>query len=1081
MYTLSHKHRSPSFTTGENRLLHETPEKMTLEQEVMSVVSANPTELQLDELAKKLQGEKGKEVLAKVEGSLSSLEKRTQTKAQLNMLLLGARLNVEKQTDVQKQALMNQIATEKKEETPQTIGGMITNFSVGVTDTLLPTSWTKEWSTRKKALVGAGITVGATVIIGSLISAWFRSKNAVASGLAAGTQAEGGFLKKLLIGLGIGAAALVGLDMLNKKLKNPLGLPDNLLPRLPVEAASAVTDVAAGAGNQFLDTGDKAMSVGGKNVEFLTKVASQESVGEALQYALSNGGALAYENGAFLLHIGTQAIALPATVTGKILNWMRTGKRDEDLFMLYGASGAAYFVGQKTFNLLMRGQARTLIPLTKKDLIFTALKIASGPLAPLNDALSIASRTVTPQGREALHLRYIKQSVPGQVVWGIANSGELAFKGGLATNDGMLAAVQQWKVLQRDMEIMQMFDKKTLRMFSDAEVTSVVRAQETMADSIRLALKKLPIDDSTPAVIRELKDVCHMGIEGFTEKMDEIWKGFTKTANAPHTASTSSHSAGAQPKPVPANAVDTAAESAKIKKIDELLNTPEMTKAFEEAGEAGRQAKIRMHIQLEAVGDDALDVLKSKSGQKLLRGAIGSTDELGHLITAAQKAQNCLKNMKWCAVGVVADAVGPLLAYFAILDNNEKIRNTNNPALKRVYENSNFIYTIDGGIQSAIGISMGGLGVYSLVAGGPLMIGALPVAAYLGPIGVGVAIGSAIASHEVEELKRLELRYAQSEKDLVQSTPGHILKYIDESKGLEDTKLLTAILDIGFRQTDFQSAETFTRVQGYRAYFAQIADTTVQKPTILDVDDDTAIALEKMGKVHVEQHLKNMQKQRINDFVNDAEQYIAYKTNNQFHTIDAQILKRATTYAQLQCKERYEGKSLSFVAWNNERYWGKQDQLIATQESTAYKATRNSLVEASANPNEFAENMPLFVLQMIHDDLAICEKSVLDATYSGSWFGVENERAAARGNYAQSLKTILTNTIQHVKQIKSITYKEMDQVVLSMKDVLSKSPNDMAKDVEQNHAAEKTLYTDIGSTVGRLTEGGIMELLRTAA
>ncbi len=1057
----------------------ETKNIVPLEQRIIDL-----SERELDDLSERFRA--------------SQMQLQEKERAQVVIQNQKERLRLKTQLP-QRPAVAGTVPTPEQKAAPT--GSIIHRFSVGVTNTLLPSKWTKDWSEDKKGWVGAGMTLGMTVVAGLAIRSWLRSRKAVKDGVAAGSEAKGGFFKKLMIGLGVGGAALVGLDLINKKLKNPLGLPTNLLPdiSIPTGAVTGGTDIVTGATSELAKTGGKALETGSKNAAFILELMRKDNVGEALNYAMQNGAALAYEDLKFMLHIGTQAIALPMTMTGKIKDWIATGKRDENFFVLWGATGAAYFVGEKTFNLLMRGQITTLIPLTKKDLALTALKIASGPLAPARDALTLAATAGTSQGREALRLRYIKQSSPGQIGYAIGDGISVLRTGSLNTEAGMLRAVEEWKILQRDKEIMEMFDTGLFRMFSDTEVKSAIRAETNFADSIRKALGKMQINQTTtPLLIQELAKESGLGTEEFIRKMDEIHnKHFvaptgTPTPNpttsagsgTPHPNPNTQPHTGSQPHPTsqphtnpnPTQQTtqpnpNTTSQTNQPTKTpaDTLLEDAKIAAALKDAEDAQEMQRVLNTLDPET----AELIQKSRKAKKLLMGAItsGKTIEMERIVSAANRARTLRLSTAaaWNGVGVLGDVFGLYMAYCDWEKNKDRIVETDNPALKDLYASANLVYAIEGG-SSAVGLAIGGVAIYQAYAAGSGILMALgaPAGMIMLPIGAAVAAGR-ITYNGLEQSTEY---HTLNERDLQKKfTPGQLLEHIAQTTELEN---LNWQQDFFLNKTAARLANETARNDAYRAYFAQIAAITLPSVTTLDLDNEAGMTTEQK-----QQALNTLQSDRLSAFIRDAEQYIAYKTNNTFELVDATALREASIHAMIQYEKRdtqsADAPSVETADWK------QKEEDVKNRKQETNRLIAASLAAASKDPVLFEHQLPDMILPLIHDDIAICEEGLLTANFSvgGDWSSAEQIRSVARGKYAEDMWTVLHEAARKVQTSgEPLEAGDIEKIISDLKKILQYRQSSMAESVRMYEPDRLSYYEKLGASSSCLSVFGMQELIR---
>lgn len=337
-----------------------------------------------------------------------------------------------------------------------------------------------------------------------------------------GDTEKPGFLRKLGKMLLLGAAGVAGVIGLSK-LKD---LMNDRANKLIPGWMRGTMDVGSGAGGKIAERAGQGFDVAKKDAKFWVELFSKEDVSEALAYTFKAGIPLMYENGKFFVVNAGEAILLPGLSILKFSKWIATGKKDDDVWIVYGKAGAAYFMGKTALNLLTRGQLG--IPLTIKDSVITGIKIAGGPIGAMHDAASLAGTGMRQGGKEAIRIRYISQSLPGKVIRNVSNY----FKTNLTTTDGMLEAVEAWKHMQRDTEVMEQFSKGMFGLFTETEAKSGANARAAFADSIQQAMKKFDVPKDAPQVLHDMKKNAFAGKALFENEMDKAYTAWKQAEAA---------------------------------------------------------------------------------------------------------------------------------------------------------------------------------------------------------------------------------------------------------------------------------------------------------------------------------------------------------------------------------------------------------------------------------------------------------------------------------------------------------------------------------------------------------------------
>src|SRR3990167_6851473 len=102
---------------------------------------------------------------------------------------------------------------------------------------------------------------------------------------------------------------------------------------------------------KILKQGKKGRGVHIKNEKFWLIFFKKEDLGAALEHVAVQGAVLLYENGKFVLWDNGTKIFLPFLTFERMWRWYQDGKMPEDFWLVWGASGAGYFIGKKSSGI----------------------------------------------------------------------------------------------------------------------------------------------------------------------------------------------------------------------------------------------------------------------------------------------------------------------------------------------------------------------------------------------------------------------------------------------------------------------------------------------------------------------------------------------------------------------------------------------------------------------------------------------------------------------------------------------------------------------------------------------------------
>jgi hypothetical protein len=172
-----------------------------------------------------------------------------------------------------------------------------------------------------------------------------------------------------------------------------------------------------------------------------------------------------------------------------------------------------------------------------------------------------------------------------------------------------------------------------------------------------------------------------------------------------------------------------------VDELDNLVKIPGLQKLGAGANvmEAVNDLAKSGHLTPEA----AANIAKSKSAQNLFRGALELEDEavrateVSRLARAARGASMSTRLMGALSLG--AEAFGAAMAIYEYIQLDEKIEQTQNPELKKLYEGRQKLVVVQGGVSMSVLIIQGVVcymygSAAMLAASGPLILPALGLA-----------------------------------------------------------------------------------------------------------------------------------------------------------------------------------------------------------------------------------------------------------------------------------------------------------------------------------------------------------------
>ncbi len=281
----------------------------------------------------------------------------------------------------------------------------------------------------------------------------------------------------------------------------------------------------------------------------------------------------------------------------------------------------------------------------------------------------------------------------------------------------------------------------------------------------------------------------------------------------------------------------------------------------------------------------AIALLDTRSDlQRIIQGALGT----GQVVQETERACSALESLStWskggrvalAGLGVGADALGIALAARDWMNNEQKIVDTANPELKKLYEGCSIIYVTDGGLSVA-SLCISGMAFIPSTTGAASALGGVFM-----PVGMAwLAYRTsylALKDSETENLKTVRDYEKMSADDIL----GKLIE-LSNTKG-EDTATRSFVRTLtGNSKTNEEKEYDEQRSKLVTAYLRK---TNADMPPEMRKADDGSEREE-----NPEQYAG-----RLGTYIGDQIRFIARATNNTFQLRNAKLLEDAQAYADL--------------------------------------------------------------------------------------------------------------------------------------------------------------------------------------
>ena len=875
----------------------------------------------------------------------------------------------------------------------------------------------KEDFDKSSPAVKAGYILGAGV--GFMAARWLWRK-------AFGDGQKEGFVKKTAkwtVGLLAAAAAVVGIksakDFATRVTNSPLetimgwfsgkgdgnnkpgakgGNGENPPPKpegAPTGVLGIGRDMITGAGKEFIDTGSKGLDLIKKDTKFWVDFFDK-SPGEALEHLVVDGTVLALENGMFVIRdVAGKAITLPFIATAKAIEAFRTNKVPDDMWLVWGGAGSAYFMGTKAYQAFML-QGAKLIPTTKGAIITMGAKVVGWPYYMTQDALRAYLVARRPQGLQAMAINFKRNSLVGKILYGRET---LGYINAIKNEKGALEAIDRWKKIQAEMRVIDQFDNEGfVRIFDAKQLKKVADIGDAVAIRIQDYAKTIQagsLTDQTPAAIRTIAELsAEPNIGHFQEKLGKfVQQEYAETLSSKGTKAA-------------AAATEATSDASKVAKAGEAV--------------AGEKAAA------EVVEESAKTVAKL---EQTIRTDSKLAAMLNKLKVTPRQFLGVLRNAKAMKLaGKAVPYVGAGLQWwiYTFIDEPEwqaKLEKETDPLKKKVIENEMFSARMNWKLDAI---------------GAPAAL-SLP--------GLTLLLGNFARQWTNEGIVEGTKYMLQDRKDLMDKSPGAILSEIQKSapgsmvNGRQSfaSGRLAGILEGNLQNmgSTFEKGNTSARSEAYAAYF--------EKNVVLPpISVDLLSAEELKDPVNVERRLRILNQDQTKYFTQAALSYIASVTKNTFTMLSPDELHHAEIYAKKSWQDWINSRMGQPSTFTQLGAAEKQKLVVeaAKKEKTDRIADLKKQIESGV---AVREAISFSILESIGNDLSLAESKILAKDYSNwsvaNWTNENEMQQIARGQYQAKIGEKLRQISQSSMPL---TEQSFDAARQSLLGILALDPDALA-------------------------------------
>jgi len=993
--------------------------------------------------------------LAEVSQRLALLAKKTESNTQLTTLRTAIE-NIQKRINSAPASAVNPangpetkrdvVTTEPPKTILEKTGDALKRGVTGlgdaaeqITNTVLPSSITKEMSRGKKIAVASLMTAGVGVLLWGLFR---RAKRSFGEGKNASEKVGGGFFRKWAIRLGVGAAILFGLKILADRY-------------LPPEAVQNVGKAAVTVGGGAVEGAKQGMAEIKENYieafyykkrenfkndaeyhEYLAQELMKKGTmpldrknfkndaeyvktleGMLEEYRKAGGNwAMVGNSIVFITKNGWDAAALlnPYTLipaaTDTVMNldnldkWKDAAVVYGEGFVLYASSFA---VLDATFLNLALGPRGALIQ--------TAKNTALWPVTIIRKGARTVGFIIGGQGR-AKTIVESKAALKG-IQYGY-NRMRIREKNpfGQWTAEQVEDLFDEWRQWQNiDAELVHLGGSKSV--IGYRQRTLLQKLQNGCANLIRGKgiTPSFLLNAEAGELVQQIK-VGEINYKNFEAVLQTLYKksplptGATSsaTSSASHTANPWT-TATRKPSSSPSRTTGSAPHSASSGAASITSNADDI-KFADNIGDALEESKLDDFLKKLGVPDELrAEVLADETASKIVKGAAQS----GDIAEETRVAEMIQKGSKLRAVaiggGMALSTLALYMAYSELVDNSDKMTKTKNPELQKIYAQTNMLVSVDAGVN-VVGIVVDGIALYQTVTGTIICSAAAPIGLALLPITVGV-----MAVRETyRQSAHLREYFATTDRDLAKMPPHQILTHIEGSKPMEGTNALQSFIGTlggGDAKTQ-QDANLNSRVNGYRGYFIQSAECLIPHPTAADVHSFRNVGYVKIA----DEDVKNLYKDWLSQYVIEAENDIRQRTQGEFYLVDTDVLSQVRAEA--------------FAKWTSRR-WGQKTDGKTYKGLQIESIWKQDIVAQASDPDRFIQALPAYILRKteVVDALAFAEREIAALSFLSAY-----EKQMARANLLYDMRKEMQTFVSHVDKKHAISDHGLQYLVYSLKE-----------------------------------------------
>ncbi len=339
--------------------------------------------------------------------------------------------------------------------------------------------------------------------------------------------------------------------------------PDGSSGQRPPDSGSSLRDLpanAANAGRDITQGGMKSFDtliiqpVSGA-AEVVKEIVNGDP-DQALRLAAEKGWSIfVNENGEIVLQ---DTLLMPITAPIRATwNLVTTeGRSSDDFWIVWGEAGGAYLIARKTAEAWRTGKLP--IPLTMKDVVADALRVAAGPTQAWMDGLRTLLLSTQKDGLMALRLRYGKFSYLGNK---LLKSGNSIFALSIRNEEHAIQLLAKYKRLAEDVRVMRNFTQQgDFVSFSEAEISAVEKVINNTVDSVKKYLQ-VTTELNSPFLRAMKEKVSHLTeADELRKEMAKVFNEFAGNPRAMPPAASTLEEAGSLIDEA-ADAVDSGAET----------------------------------------------------------------------------------------------------------------------------------------------------------------------------------------------------------------------------------------------------------------------------------------------------------------------------------------------------------------------------------------------------------------------------------------------------------------------------------------------------------------------------------------